>query len=313
MIGSADSALASLLAQKSAEREGGSPRHTLQAALARVRQRTAVDLSNARARAGFARGHLLDVAVFVPGGRGPADEPAAREFVELLVGGALFRDWIGEVRCAATPRGVLRVLDNKSDERTFPISELAVAIDAAVRGLHEGLPELPWHAVTTEPESVIFELEVERAPDYAAQDDVALVSTCLPEMLHCFLRGAPFSSVRFSRHGELFCYVKYESLTRDLARAVAERDGVERDLDRALIEARAGRVIGRGIGLAYAYLDLALSNASRAWPLLEQIGGERLPARSWLLFCDSDLEDAWLGLRSDSPEPPAVTEPKSSY
>ncbi len=38
------------------------------------------------------------------------------------------------------------------------------------------------------------------------------------------------------------------------------RDDLERELDRALIEAECGRVIGRGIGLAYAYLELALTD-----------------------------------------------------
>ncbi len=312
MLVPADPRIAALVARLRAEQEAGAPRAALDVALSEVRQRMSVDLSSARARAGFARGHLLDVSLFVPGGRGPADEPACRLLVERVLGSGVFQSWVGEVRSAATPRGVLKVLDNKSDERSFPVAELAAAVDAAVRGLHEGLPERPWHERPGEPECVIFELEVEPAADFGAQDDVALVSTCLPEMLHCFLRGAPFSSVRFSKHGELFCYVKYRTDASDLGQAVERRDSIEHVLDAALLEAGAGRVIGRGIGLSYAYLNLALYDLNRAVAVLERLGKAHLPPQSWLLFCDSVLADDWLGLRADSPEPP-VTEPKSSY
>ncbi|HEV8246787.1 MAG TPA: hypothetical protein VGP93_13510 [Polyangiaceae bacterium] len=280
------------------------PRLDLDAAVSQVRSRLGVDLRNARARAGFARGHLLDVALFVPGGRGPADEPAARQLVELLLGPATFRDWIGEIRCAATPRGILRVLDNQSDERTFPLAELCPAVDAAIRGLYEGLPEKPWYWERSEPDSVVFELEVEPALAYAAQDDVALVSTCLPEMLHCFLRGTPFASLRFSRHGELFAYLKYESARADLASAVERRDAIEQRLNQALLDARAGRVIGRGIGLAYAYLDLAISDVRASIAIAKELADEHLPEQSWLLFCDSELGDEWVGLKANTQSPP---------
>jgi hypothetical protein len=282
------------------------PRLGLQQALAEVAARTGVDLARATARAGFSRGHLLDVSVFVPGGRGAADEPAARQLVRALLGEDVFRDWIGDVRAAPVPRGLLRVLDNQSDERSFPLGELVSAVDAAVRGLHEGLPAEPWWAAAGEREYVVFELEVEPADEYPAQDDAALVSTCAPEMLHCFLRGASFASARFSRHGELFAYVKYRNGGDDLARAVEMRDALEQELDAALAGARAGRVVGRGIGLSFAYLNLALGDIDVALPLLRSFA-DRLPREAWLLFCDSHLGDEWVGLQPGAPRPPGTS------
>ncbi|HVJ16573.1 MAG TPA: hypothetical protein VM686_14125 [Polyangiaceae bacterium] len=283
------------------------PRLGLEQALAQVRARSGVDLTRATARAGFSRGHLLDVSLFVPGGRGPSDEPAARELVRALVGESVWRDWIGEVRTAPVPRGLLRVLDNAAaDERSFPLAELCPAVDAAVRGVHDGLAAEPWWADEREREYIVFELAVEPAEDYAAQDDVALVSTCAPEMLHCFLRAAPFSSLRFSRHGELFAYLKYRAPGRDLAQAVEQRDRLEHTLDAALAQARAGRVVGRGMGLAYVYLDLALSDLHAALSVLRAQDGA-LPRDSWLLFCDSHLGEEWIAVHDGAPVPPGMS------
>jgi hypothetical protein len=285
----------------------GRPRLPFERAVAEVKRRTGIDLSRARARAGFARGHLVDVAVFVPGGKGrPEEAEAANQVVDFLLGEEQRRDFVGEIRTAPAPKGgALKVLDQRSESRSFPLGELPATVFAAVRGLYSGLPEQPWWASTSEPAYVMFELETEPSDDYAAQDDVAFASTCLPEMLHCFLRGASFSSARFSRHGEIFAYLKYHSGGGELPRAVEARDDLERELDRALIEAECGRVIGRGIGLAYAYLELALTDVRRSAEIVRAVGADRgLGPKSWLLFCDSHLADEWIGVHPDAPEPP---------
>jgi hypothetical protein len=285
----------------------GRPRLPFERAIGEVKRRTGVDLTRARARAGFARGHLVDVAVFVPGGRGkPEETEAANQVVDFLLGEEQRRDFVGEIRTAPAPKGgALKVLDQRTDSRTFPLEELPEAVFAAVRGLYSGLPEVPWWATKSEPEYVMFELETEPAEDYTAQDDVAFASTCLPEMLHCFLRGASFSSARFSRHGETFAYLKYHAGGAAPARVVEARDELEQVLDRALVDAECGRVIGRGIGLVYAYLELALHDVTRSAEVVREIGARRdLGPRSWLLFCDSHLADEWIGVRPDAPEPP---------
>ena len=98
----------------------GRPRLPFERAVAEVKRRTGVDLSRARARAGFARGHLVDVAVFVPGGKGkPEETEAASQVVDFLLGEEQRRDFIGEIRTAPAPRGgALKVLDQRSANLT---------------------------------------------------------------------------------------------------------------------------------------------------------------------------------------------------
>ncbi len=64
-------------------------------------------------------------------------------------------------------------------------------------------------------------------------------------------------------------------------------------------------MIGRGIGLAYAYLELALADVKRAAEVVRAVGASRkLGRKSWLLFCDSHLADEWIGVHPDALEPP---------
>ena len=52
-----------------------------------------------------------------------------------------------------------------------------------------------------------------------------------------------------------------------------------------------GALVGAGFGLRYGYLDLALCAAERALAELPGIlRAARVPKRSWLLFCDSELD-----------------------
>ncbi len=71
-----------------------------------------------RVRAGFTRGHLLELVVSVPGGKG---DDAERELAERLVwdiaGERRADDWIGGVEVEAAPRGgPLRVLRERPDD-----------------------------------------------------------------------------------------------------------------------------------------------------------------------------------------------------
>jgi hypothetical protein len=170
-----------------------------------------------------------------------------------------------------------------------------------------GLPDLPLCELGGEQRWTLLELEAERAPDYAGQDDAVLASTFMPEMLKCFLSGSSFSSCRFSRHGELFAYLKFRQKPRDLRAGLAARRVLEDALDAALVTERAGRVVGSGLGVVYAYVDVALSDPARGVSALRSVGNRvGLPEQSWVLFCDTALEAEWVGLRPDGPVPPGV-------
>jgi hypothetical protein len=300
---------AELLALVSADR--GGRRVSLEAALALVNQTWGVDLSRAKARAGFSRGHLLDVVVSLPGGRGDARElEAARQLLTLVLGEARVSDWLGELGVVPAPRGgPLAVVQSQAsgEENFFPLSELRAAFEAAITGLYLGLPELPLCEVGGEQRWTLLELEVERAADYAAQDDAVLASTFMPEMLKCFLSGSSFASCRFSRHGELFAYLKFRQRPRDLRAGLAARRVLEDAIDAALVTERAGRVVGSGLGVLYAYVNFALSDLERGVTAVRSVGRRvGLPEQSWILFCDNALEAEWVGLRPGAVPPPGT-------
>jgi len=275
-------------------------------ALLRTRAKTGVDLSQARARSGFGRGHLLDVVVYVPGGTGNAVETEAAELaVRLLLGEELFERWLGRV--SATPtvrRGPLTVLNTKrDDEDAFDLALLGEAVHAAVNGLKSGLPARAMAAHGSEEDWLLFELSPEPSPDYAAQDDLLLASTRTPELKKSFLRGEPFFSGRFSRAGELFLYLKYESPSPALEERLREREALEAALSSALAP-DGGALIGTGLGLRYAYLDFAVADVGcvqgRVLGALRSAG---IAKRAWLLFYDSELDREWIPVHPDGPPP----------
>lgn len=286
----------------------GAPPATVEEALARVLALHGVDFSRARVRAGFARGHLIDVVLSVPGG--VADErerDAAESLLDLVLGPARADDWLGEVMLTPAPRGgLLKVLDARApSDDFFPLAALPAAFDRAIAGLYAGLPDEPLWSQGGEHLWTMLEASAEPAQDYAAQDDLLLASTYLPEMLKCFLSGSPFASSRFSRHGEIFSYLKTEMGARDPRLSLSARRVLEDALDAALVSERAGRVVGSGLGVRYAYVDFALFDVDRAIAAVTSVARKvGLPERSWLLFCDTLLEGEWAPVHPNGPAPP---------
>ncbi|HWA75820.1 MAG TPA: hypothetical protein VG937_25965 [Polyangiaceae bacterium] len=278
----------------------------LQAALEQAR-RAGVELRGARARAGFARGHLLEIVVYVPGGTAsPREQEVCEGLVWNLLGERCADDWVGQVRVAPAPRvGPLRVLESEPDPKQFSLSELAAAARAAIDGVRAGLAEQPLVDRDLSGEWTMFELNPEPAEDWAEEDDLVLATTCVPELLKCHLEQSPFSSLRFSRHGEAFFCLKYEAEGSSDAR-LALRVRVEDALERGLRERRLGRVVGAGLGLRYAYVHLAFASPLELGLAAAADIGRRLslPRRSWLLPFDSDWADEWHEVWPGAPAPP---------
>ena len=275
-------------------------------ALAQVRSQSGLYFDQARARSGFGRGHLLEIVVYVPGGKGTPDEKEAAEgLVRLLVGEELFERWVGRVSATPTVRGgALTVLNTNAEERSaLPIETLPDTVRAAIAGLKQGLPVLAEPPTADHADWLLFELEPEPAADFAAQDDLVVCSTRVPELKKCFLRAEPFFSGRFSNSGALFAYLKYDSTERTVPARLAERARFEEALARALSPEQAA-LVGLGLGLRYSYLDLAVTDADCIGErLLPALRAAEISKRAWLLFCDSELEREHLAVYPDSPEP----------
>jgi hypothetical protein len=271
----------------------GAPARTLEEALAVTRERHGVDFRSARARAGIARGHLLDVVVELPGGRGDTAEHEAMEtLLELVLGEARMADWIGDGTLVPAPRGgALKVVQARPDAaRFFPLVELKDAIEAAVAGIHAGLPDAPLWSLGGEQRWYLLELEGTRE-QATPESDLVLVSTCMPELLKSYLAGAPFASTRFSRAHELFAYLRYENDEADVRRALSRRRVLEDALDAALVSEQAGRVIGGGMGVRHSQVHFALERAAHGVGVVRQIAakvGLGGPAGA-ICFCDHAL------------------------
>jgi hypothetical protein len=275
-------------------------------ALAQVHRQSGLQLDKARARSGFGRGHLLEIVVYLPGGKGTPDETEAAEaLVRLLVGEELFERWVGRVSATPTVRGgALTVLNTNAEERAaLPIESLPETIRAAIAGLKQNLPALPELGATDSEDWVLFELEPEPAADFAAQDDLVVCSTCVPELKKCFLRGEPFFSGRFCNSNALYAYLKYDSPEGTTAARLQERARFEDAFSRALGPEQAA-LVGLGLGVRYSYIDLAVLDADCIRErLLPALRAAKIPERAWFLFCDSELEREHLALYADSPEP----------
>jgi hypothetical protein len=286
----------------------GTPAVPFERAVETVRAESGIDFARARVRTGFSRGHLLDVVVSLPGGRGTENEKdAAERLVEALLGQARAADWLGQVMLEAAPRGgPLPLLDARGTREHFlPGAELGATFERAISGLYAGLPAEPFWSLGGELLWTMLEASAERADDYPEQDDLLLASTYLPEMLKCFLAGSPFASSRFSRHGELFAYLKVESRSSDPRLSLSARRVLEDALDAALVSERAGRVVGSGLGIRYSYVDFALSNVDHALEVVAAVARRvGLPERSWLLFCDTALDGEWAPIHANGPAPP---------
>ena len=283
------------------------PPRPLGEALDAVKRSHGHDLTAGRARAGFSRGHLLDVVVYAPGFAGVRSE-ARQSAAELalvgLLGERLVDDWLGDIDAEpAAGGGPLRVL-NTETAPTFPLAELPAAVSRAVEGLRAGLPELPCAGISRDG-WVLFEVEPDAAMDPPAQDDVALASSALPEMLKCFLEGSPFSSLRFVQGSERFAYLKIDCHHLSFESRIGERTHLEDRLAERLAEQSLGAVVGNGLGLRYLYVDVALAPGRKSVDLVCEIArAASVAKRSWLLFFDTDLADEWVGVWPETPPPP---------
>ncbi len=226
-----------------------------------VLEETGVDVTQARVRAGFTRGHLLEIVVALPSH--PDAEYAAELAVETLLGETFLDDWVLAIGTKPLLRGgPLRVVQASSDGDMHPLPELIDIAGRAVSAVRELLSDEPCSKRHFGAEWTLLEMEEREATDDVdPQADRVLVSTCFPELVKSALEGMPFHSQRFSRHGERFVWLRAPASGRGLDRDGARRRLEER-LDRALRERGLGAVIGGGFGARHDYVDLALAAPS---------------------------------------------------
>jgi hypothetical protein len=288
----------------------------LERALVEVRASHQVELERASLRAGFGRGHLLELSLGVPGGSASENEQnAAENLVRAVLGDRLFETWVGVVHVAASPRGgSLRVLDPRAPRTSLQLRELFDTVAAAARGVLDGLPSALAGTASRPgltPDALVAAadvaredwtlLEVEPLADARGvrKDDLLLASTCTPELLRCYLDGSPCASRRFSRSGEQFVFVSYVDDERTMQRRLARRTAIEGAL--ADCVAGWGAVTGVGLGVKNTYVDLALCNLETGLGrLVSRLREAGVPAPCFIQFFDSELAAEWLSIWPDS-------------
>jgi hypothetical protein len=271
---------------------------------------TGVDLRHASSRVGIGRGHLLEIVV-QSGDFAAADEPVAlaacRRLVELLLGSDTQRTWIGKLATVPGPKARSLRMASAEPEMFHSLQQLVAAVDAGSAGIVAGLDERPYHTFCEHAAWTLLDVEpVTSAEPCIDQDDLVLCSTLAPEMMKCFLQKESFSSARFSRHGELFVYLKYASAGGSSSeQRLAERTSLEDALNRALVPGAVGCVVGAGLGLRHGYVDLALAQPEHGIALIRQVwrrwGGA---GSAWLQFCDSDRQRYWVAISEGAVKPP---------
>jgi hypothetical protein len=119
-------------------------------------------------------------------------------------------------------------------------------------------------------------------------------------MLKWHLQGGEFSSRRFSRCGEHFCYLALAG-GDDIQAAAEQRVGLEEQIDRWLVPGGLGCVVGAGPGRNFQYIQLALTDLEHAIALLSHKLETLKPTGAWLRFCDSEWQQEWIGFGNARP------------
>jgi len=132
------------------------------------------------------------------------------------------------------------------------------------------------------------------------------MSTWLPALPEAVWSPTRFYSERFSKNGEIFCYLQCDN-TNGLEMPYA-RAPIEDDLDAKLRQAKLGCLVGSGAGPnGKLFLDLILVDPIKAAPTLRKFCSEKkLPHQSCLRFYDRSWCSEWIGMYSDTAAPKHV-------
>jgi hypothetical protein len=217
--------------------------------------------------------------------------------METLLGEELLDRWIGYIDHEVVeefPAGIVEA-DN-----------LLKSVRRVVDEITASLADKPWIGRSQEAEWAAFRLEPqENNADYPKRKDQLTQISAIPDLHQCVFSSNGFDSVRFSKCGETFAYVKIDGADGLPEWGFKDRAEIEEALIAALETSQLGTVVGGGNGRRYCYIDLSLLDVNKAVSVIrETLARGGVSIRSWLLFFDSDYSAEWIGVFPDSPPPP---------
>ncbi len=279
-----------------------------------VMGRTGRDIADFEARISVGDLRRLDLTFTAPSIARSDDASALNAaFVaaESLLGEEVLDHWIGAIEVAPKPRsgGLKGLLGKvaKASPGLLPLDRLRDTAESLIGSLVDQLPPNPHYERIEDAEWTLWELKPVQADDYPGQEDLLVGMSINPEQWVAVRSDRCFASQRFSRCGELFCYVKIDGSEGLGEGGFADRAEIEDALDEVLVPAQLGCHIGGGTGLRYSYIDLALTDPVRGIEAIrDRLRSGRIPLRTWILFFDDDLAAEWVGVYEETP-PPLLT------
>lgn len=276
--------------------------------------RTGRDIADFEARISVGELRRLDLTFTAPSISRSNDASALNAaFVaaESLLGEEVLDHWIGAIEVAPQPRAWgLKGLIGKGPKATpgaIPLHRLRDTAESLIGSLIDQLPPNPHYERLEDAEWSMWELQPTHADDYPAQRDLIVGVSMVPEQWVAVRSDRCFASQRFSRCGELFCYVKIDGSEGLGENGFADRAEIEDALDAVLVPAQLGCHIGGGTGLKYSYVEFALTDPERGIEAIrDRLRAGRIPHRTWIQFFDEDLAAEWVGIYEDTP-PPILT------
>src|SRR5262249_18052101 len=155
--------------------------------------------------------------------------------------------------------GIIDVAPEAQAGRWFPLERLQGTVEALLGSIVEQLPDQPCLDRLAGAQWSMYTARPRRSADYPDQEDLLTGGTMLRPRWESAHRDPAFYSARFSRCGEVFCYVKLDG-SGGLEQNLTARADLEETLNAALVPSRLGCVVGGGTGLRYCYIDLALTD-----------------------------------------------------
>jgi hypothetical protein len=226
----------------------------------------------------------------------------ARVALDYLIGEDVVQRWGGHLDIVE--------LSHTLTHSFVPLPRVRSIVLDLISGVLSGLPDRPyWKMPKLSP--IESKFRPDKADEYGKQDDAMFGTTVIPELRDAGFKPG-FSSSRFSRQGEMFCYLKIDMSEATLDDRYKRKKIIEEAMDTELREEGIGAIVGTATGRKYIYFDLAVMDVVKTLDATRRrlLALELLPTRSWLMFYDADLSGEYIGLRSATPPPPLWEPPK---
>ena len=273
---------------------------TFELAKITVEGRTGAPLANLYFIGEKNRFNQIDIIFILPNGTSEEEINKAHQqgfiLLETLLGEEVLDKWIGAIE-----------IDTKlpPDNKHKPLSELSSWWADSLNSIKDALPDKPLYQAANKQNWTLFELKPQQKEEYYQQQDIFLGKSMYKALWQNAHSGRNFSSERFSKHGEIFCYVKIDGREKLNEERFKDKGDIEDALESEFLKSKVGCIMGGGTGLHYSYIDLALIDLEKGIETVKYaLRKGNITKKAWILFFDSELISEWIGIWDDSPAPP---------